>query len=289
MICSLSETTGRQLMPDNSAGEGWQLIVAPWHLDEHIPSFPLLADAPELIHPSLPAGSQTGRMTRLYQAIADAVARAARPLLLSGDCTTAMGAVTGLQRRHGDLAVVWLDGHGDFNTPATTVTGYLGGMPLAMLTGRAPELISDPLGLRPVAESDVVLVDARDLDPAERDTLAASQVHRIPAEPGELGAVLGGLGEKPVYLHVDVDIIDSAQLPGLRVPAGTGPDLTKIEDCLAAIPTAVHVTAACIACTWLPECISDQPAREAITRLAAALGAQLLTGQDAPHPGHKGP
>lgn len=44
---------------------------------------------------------------------------------------------------------MWLDGHGDFNTPATTITGYLGGMPLAMLTGRAPELITDPLGVRP--------------------------------------------------------------------------------------------------------------------------------------------
>lgn len=54
-------------------------------------------------------------------------------------------------------------------------------MPLAMLTGRAPELISDPLRSRPVAESDVVLVDARDLDPAERDALAASQVQRVPA------------------------------------------------------------------------------------------------------------
>jgi arginase len=134
-------------------------------------------------------------MIRLYQAVADAVARAARPLLLSGDCTTALGAVAGLQRRHGDAAVVWLDGHGDFNTLATTITGYLGGMPLAMLTGRAPELISDPLGLRPVADSDVVLVDARDLDPAERDTLAASRIRGVPAEPGEIGTVLAGLGE----------------------------------------------------------------------------------------------
>ncbi len=77
-------------------------------------------------------------MTLLYQAVADTVARAARPLLLSGDCTTALGAVAGLQRRKRDVAVVRLDGHGDFNTPATTITGYLGGMPLAMLAGRAP-------------------------------------------------------------------------------------------------------------------------------------------------------
>jgi arginase len=262
-------------MSGNSAGEGWELIVTPWHLDEHIPGFPLPAGAAELIHPSLPAGPQTGRMIRLYEAVADAVARAARPLLLSGDCTTALGAVAGLQRRHGGAAVVWLDGHGDFNTPATTITGYLGGMPLAMLTGRAPELFCDPLGLRPVADSDVVLVDARDLDPAERDTLAASRIRRVPAEPGEIGTVLAGLGGKPVYLHVDADIIDSGQLPGLRVPAGPGPGLTKIEDCLAAILTAVNVTAACIACTWLPGHISQQPAHQALTLLGRALGSDL--------------
>jgi arginase len=132
-------------------------------------------------------------MTQLYQAIAHAVARAGRSLLLSGDCTTALGAVAGLQRRHRDLAVVWLDGHGDFNTPATTSTGYRGGMPLAMLTGCARELLADPLGVRPVAEGDVVLVDARDLDPAERDALAASRVRRVPVDPGEITDVLGRL------------------------------------------------------------------------------------------------
>ena len=72
-------------------------------------------------------------------ALADAVAaQTDRPLLLSGDCTAALGAVAGLQRRAGGLAVTWLDAHGDFNTPETTISGYLAGMALAMLTGRAP-------------------------------------------------------------------------------------------------------------------------------------------------------
>jgi len=171
--------------------------------------------------------------------------------------------------------VVWLDAHGDFNTPATTITGYLGGMPLAMLAGRAPEPICDPLRLRPVADGDVVLADARDLDPAERDALTASQVRRVRADPAAITAALGRLGRTPVYLHVDVDIIDSSQLPGLRVPAGPGPTLTQIEACLTGILTAADVTAACIACTWRPERINDQTARQTITRLARALDARL--------------
>ena len=214
-------------------------------------------------------------MTQLYRAAADMVAQAGRPLLLTGDCTTALAAVAGLQRRHHDIAVVWLDAHGDFNTPATTITGYLAGMSLAMLTGRAPELISHPLGLRPLADNNVVLVDARDLDPAERDALTASGVRHVAAGPDAIRAALSGLGHKPVYLHVDVNVIDSAQLPGLRFPAGPGPALAQIAECLAAVVATAEVAAACIACAWLPEHIDDRTTREAVTRLATAVGADL--------------
>ena len=74
-------------------------------------------------------------MTLLHQAVADTVAQTARPLVLCGDCPAAVGVVAGLQRRHRDVAVVWLDAHGDFNTPGITTSGYLGGMALA--TGAA--------------------------------------------------------------------------------------------------------------------------------------------------------
>jgi arginase len=259
---------------DHRSGDGRDLIVAPWHLDEHIPAFPIPANVTETILPALPAGPAPGRMTLLHQAVAGAVAGAARPLLLSGDCPAALGAVAGLQRRHRDVAVVWLDAHGDFNTPAITISGYLGGMALAMLTGRAPEFC-DALGLRPVADTHVVLADARDLDPAERDALTASQVRRVPADPAAITSALDGLGRMPVYLHLDVDVIDGAQLPGLRFPAGPGPAVTQIEECLAAVCATADVKAACIACAWLPDRVSDQATREAITRLARALGADL--------------
>ena len=253
---------------------GWNPIVTPWHLDEYIPGFPIPASVSETIRPDLPADSVPGRMTLLHQAAAGAVARAARPLLLSGDCTASLGAVAGLQRRHRDLAVVWLDAHGDFNTPATTISGYLAGMALAMLTGRVPEF-GDPLGLRPVADTNVVLADARDLDPAERDALAASQVRRVAADPAAITSTLDGLGRTPVYLHLDVDVIDSTQLPGLRFPSGPGPSVTRIEECLTAVCAAADVRAACIACAWLPDRVSDQTTCQVITRLAAALGADL--------------
>ena len=262
-------------MADHNTGGGWDVIVTPWHLDEHIPSFPTPVGVAETINPVLPAGQAPRRMAVVYQAVCDAVARAARPLLLSGDCPAAVGAVAGLQRRYHDVAVVWLDAHGDFNTPAITISGYLGGMALAMLTGRTPELLGDALGLRPVADTSVVLADARDLDPGERDALSASQVLRVPADPAAIASALGGLGRMPVYLHLDVDVIDSAQLPGLRFPSGAGPSVTQIEECLAAVCATGDVRAACIACAWLPDHVSDEAARQTITRLTRALGADL--------------
>ena len=120
-----------------------------------------------------------------------------------------------------------------------------------------------------------MLADARDLDPAERDSLTASQVRRVPADPAAITSALGELGRTPVYLHLDVDVIDSAQLPGLRFPSGSGPSLTQIEECLAAACATADVTAAGIACAWLPDRVSDQTTREAITRLTRALGTDL--------------
>ena len=261
-------------MPDNASG-AWDLIAVPWHLDEHIPDFPVPVGTVATIGPPLPDGAVPSRMTVLHRAVADAVAGPARPLLLSGDCPVSLAVAAGLQRRYPEIAVVWLDAHGDFNTPAITISGYLGGMPVAMLTGRAPELFADPLGLRPVPEHNIVLAGARDLDPAERDALAASQVHQIPATAGAFRAALPGLRNLPVYLHVDVDIMDSTEVPGLRFPTGPGPTLADVENCLTVITASADVVAASVACAWLPGQVSAPPAREAIARLAGALGAPL--------------
>jgi arginase len=256
-------------------GNGWDPIVTPWHLDEQIPDFPVPIGAVETAWPTLPAGPVSARMSLLHKAVADVVAGVAKPLVLSGDCPTARAAVAGLQRRHRDLAVVWLDAHGDFNTPAISTSGYIGGMAISMLTGRTPDLFNDELGLRPLPEASIVLADSRDLDPAERDALTDSQVRRVAADPAAITSALDGLGGTPVYLHLDVDVIDSTQLPGLRFPTGPGPSLAQIEECLAAVCGSADVAGAGIACAWLPDRVGHPSTLEAITRLGRALGAEL--------------
>jgi arginase len=259
----------------------WDLLVSPWHLDERIEEFPVPAGAIELDGPPDPAASELDRLTRRLRNAADAVAQADRPLMLAGDCLTSLGLVAGLQRRHHrDFSVIWLDAHGDFNTPAISVSGYLAGMSLAMLTGRAPEPICERLGLRPVPDDHAVLIDARDLDHAERDALDASRVRRLAADPG---AVRGALNELPaggVYLHVDVDIIDGEDLPGLRFPTDAGPSFCVVEECLAQIVAAAPPIAASIACAWAPDRIGDEAMRRAVTRLGGAIGAELQWSTD---------
>jgi arginase len=265
--------------PDTDPGpdgdSAWDVVVTPWHLDEHLAAFPVPATAAHVVPPPLPDGPVPARMNRLHQAAADAVARVARPLVLSGDCPTSRAAVAAVQRRHEDLTVLWLDAHGDFNTPAITASGYIGGMALAMLTGRTPGLFDDTLGLRPVADTSVVLADARDLDPAERDSLDASGVRRVPADSDAVLAALSGLGATPVYLHLDIDLIAGDEIPGARFPSGPGPSFCEVEECLSAVCAATDVVAAYIACAWLPDHVGDPTARDAISRLAGALGAGL--------------
>src|ERR1700689_4856195 len=89
----------------------WNLLVSPWHLDERIDGFPVPSGGNEVGVSSVAAPAGVPRIVDRYRLVADATARADRPLLLSGDCLTALGVVAGLQRRHDDLALVWLDAH----------------------------------------------------------------------------------------------------------------------------------------------------------------------------------
>jgi len=104
----------------------------------------------------------------------------------------------------------------------------------------------------------------------------------VPADPAAITSALDRLGRMPVYLHLDVDVIDSAQLPGLRFPSGPGPAVTQIEECLSAVCASADVRAACIACAWLPDRISDQTTREAITPARQSTQAPTWLGTNPP-------
>jgi arginase len=229
------------------------VIGVPYHLDEYLPDLDLTPEPAELITPELPAGEIWPRLAVLYTAVARAVTRGradgGHPVVVaSGDCLTALGTVAGLQAAGADPAVVWFDAHGDVQTPETTSSGYVAGMALRLLTDYRPELIASRLRLRPVPEDRITLVDARDLDPPEVAYLNQSQIRRCQVTD----LAVSDLPDTPLYVHLDLDVIDGAQLPGLRFPTPAGPDAGQLADALGLLLSTGRVAAVGIACSWFP-------------------------------------
>ena len=186
--------------------------------------------------------------------VAGAVRDGRLPMVLAGNCNATLGVRAGLLAAagpaHFDLATVWLDAHGDFNTPDTSETGYLDGMPLAMLTGRAFPGTWERLGGTPADERLVLHAGGRDLDPSEADALAVSGLLVVSgAEIGYrgLGEALApaldelvrrtsgggpGVGRPPVMLHVDIDVVDPAVAPAVQFPSPGG---LTVAELLAAV------------------------------------------------------
>jgi arginase len=108
---------------------------------------------------------------------------------------------------------VWLDAHGDFNTPETSVTGFLDGMALAAAVGDCwrGSLAAVP-GFRPVPPDRVLLAGTRDLDPAEEERLASSPIRQLPADRFAEGP-LPTLDGHPVHLHLDLDVLHDSLGP----------------------------------------------------------------------------
>jgi len=228
------------------------VLQVPYHLDEYLPDLDFPLEAAEIISADLPSGDTWARLAALYRLVAGAVAstvrHSSRPVVVSGDCTTALGTVAGLQRAGIHAGIVWFDAHGDVQTLETTASGYLGGLPLRLLVGYRPELIATGLGLRPVAEQRVLLAGARDLDPPEVTYLGDALISR--AEVAGLDAA--ALPDGPLYVHLDLDVINPSTVPGLRYPAPGGPGCAEVAAALRMLLATGRVAAVGIACTWHP-------------------------------------
>jgi arginase len=238
------------------------IVVVPYHLDEYLPGL-ASGFSGEVVGSGELAGADIWeRLGGLYAEVASVVGTAvpggggssggvaAGPVyVISGDCTVSLATVAGLQRAGISPSIVWFDAHGDVQTLETTASGYVGGMPVRILCGYRPELISSAIGLSAVAESSVLLVDARDLDPPEAEYLASSAVRRCSVEEVSSSVLPDG----PLVLHLDLDVVDGAALPGLRFPVSGGPSVEAVVEAARRVLDTGRVVAVDIACTWDPE------------------------------------
>jgi arginase len=217
-----------------------------------------------VIAPDLPAGSEMERMAVLYQHVADAVFADDDPVLYCGDCCSILGVIPGLQRRGIDPVLVFFDAHGDFNTWETTPSNFIGGMPLAMVTGRGDQTIVEGCGVKLLAESDIFIVDGRDLDPAEAEMLADSDVAIVPV--ANIAAAVPS--DRPLYVHVDTDVVDPGDMPALNYPAPDGPSADAVARAVANLAATGNVVAFSLT-TWNPELAGAVTAAAASHRIAA--------------------
>lgn len=223
-------------------------IVTPYALGARYPEMERLSGAEGTVNRvALDEADQIARMASVHAALGSSVETAVRggdrPVAAVGDCCQTIGVLAGLQRAGLDPIVVWLDAHGDFNTGETTVTGFLGGMPLAMIAGHGDQTLTRGAGLRPCAEADIFLSDARDLDPAERALLARSRVHR-PSIASLADAVPAG---RPIYVHFDVDVLDPSDAPALHYIVPGGSPVADVQAMMSALAATGRVAAVSMA------------------------------------------
>lgn len=239
-----------------------QTILTPYFLDERLPDLEALAQPKWIVNtPAIDAAGTQERMIQIYEPLAEAVAAAVRagnrPVSLAGDCCATLGMVAGLQRGGLNPMLLWFDAHGDFNTWETTPSGFLGGMPLAMLVGRGEMTMPDALGLRPLPELNVWLSDGRDLDLLEREALLASKVNLLPVVTN-LTAAMKPAG--PLYVHFDVDVLRVRDMPAVNYPAEGGPSAEILGRVFQALAATRRVAAVSLS-AWNPELDKDGRSR----------------------------
>ena len=165
---------------------------------------------------------------------------------LGGECTLVTGTLAGFKGRFkGKPGMLWLDAHGDFNTPETTASGFLGGMPLAFACGRGPKLNQNIEEARPLLEEEnVVHLASRALDPQESKAMQSSPMKLYPASTLRKEGIGKVAAEAAVHLadhsdwitcHLDVDSIDPTIIPAVNYPEPDGLTLEEVKTVVRAV------------------------------------------------------
>ena len=175
---------------------------------------------------------------RLYQMTLASLEKGALPVILGGDHSVAAGSVAATAahaRRQGQrIGLLWIDAHGDMNTPASTTSGNVHGMPLAALIGREPAELAGIGGFSPkVQPASAVIIGVRNLDHREKEQVKASRVRIFTmkdvdrlgiATIMERAIAIASKGTAGIHVSFDLDVCDPAVAPGVGTPVKGGLD-----------------------------------------------------------------
>lgn len=251
-----------------------QFILSPFFLEKPLPAAERLASPDWIINkPLLQTENQVERMAIVHQHLAAIVANAVksghRPVSIAGDCCTAIGVLAGLRRAGVNPCLVWLDAHGDFNTWETTPSGFIGGMPLAMLVGRGDQSLMQAAALTPLPERDVILADARDLDPGERKLLQQSEVLHV-TEVTAIPQLVAA--DQPIYIHLDADVLDASEAPAMLYPVKGGPVCNTLREMIERLASTGRVVGVSMTLWDLEQDADKRTEHASMALLKAAIG-----------------
>ena len=193
----------------------------------------------------------------------DALSAGSFPVLVAGDCSIAITTLPTVVRHAPGVRFVWLDAHGDFNTPETTASGFLGGMCLSAACGRwDAELVEEE-----VDPAQVVLCGVRDLDGQEQVLLETSGVRTV--RPSQLADELDG---EDIYVHLDLDVLDPSVLPA-AFPAHGGLSDGGLRTLLGELAGVARIVGVEVTAFEAP---ADEHERTALAETVAAIVQPLL-------------
>jgi len=249
-----------------------RIILTPYFLDQGLPGLETLAEPDWIINQrELPEADLLTRISGLHSALAVQVEEAFHegqlPVSLAGDCCTAIGVLAGLNRAERYPLLIWFDAHGDFNTRETSPSGFLGGMPLAMLAGLGDLTLLENLEMEAIPQEQIILTDGRDLDPGEKELVANASLTHL-RDPLDL--LDYPLGDQSIWVHFDTDIVNSEESPAQNYPAPGGPggeDLERVFRHLAATGLIEAVSLS----SWAPGLPGEEMSRAVSLRLLEIL------------------
>jgi arginase len=186
---------------------------------------------------------------RLAARVKDTVSQGAFPLVLAGNCNSALGTTAGIGTN--DLGAVWFDAHADFDDPEENESGFFDVMGLAMLTGRGWRALRNTIpGHSPIPERNVILAGVRDLEDYQCERLNRSDLSIVPGpiDPKRFENALTALNDRAarVYLHVDLDALDINEARANKYSAPGGPTRARLLDCIQKVTERQTVAGAAI-------------------------------------------
>ncbi len=210
--------------------------------------------------------------------------RGDRVLMTGGNCGPAVALAGAMRRAFPDrrIGLIWLDAHGDLNTPETSVSGMIGGMPFGVCWDNSLPQWQEAVGLvPPLRQEDCLLSDGRNLDPPEIEMLRNSDVNYLDTsqlkDTERFAETVKRIASQTdmLYLHIDADILDGVYVPDHKTIEFNGPDMDDVKRTIDIVMQTGKVRAYAVVSVYFP---NGKPGKETSARSGLELVRQGLQG-----------